>query len=88
MLGRGNEPWTFNHGHTDNQETLPAKDCKEIDYPKPDGKITFDLLSSVALTGTVLKISFRTFVLSFAKRTVPFAASRSPAPDKIECIRS
>ena len=24
----------------------------QIDYPKPDGKLTFDLLSSVALTGT------------------------------------
>ena len=30
----------------------PAADCKEIEYPKPDGEISFDLLSSVALTGT------------------------------------
>lgn len=30
----------------------PASECKKIDYPKPDGKISFDLLSSVALSGT------------------------------------
>ena len=30
----------------------PAAECKPIDYPKPDGKVTFDLLSSVSLTGT------------------------------------
>ena len=52
VLGRGKEPWTFKHGHSDNESFAEAKDCKEIEYPKPDGKITFDLLSSVALTGT------------------------------------
>ena len=36
----------------DNTHTKPAAECKPIDYPKPDGKISFDLLSSVALTGT------------------------------------
>lgn len=30
----------------------PASECKPIDYPKPDGKITFDILTSVSLTGT------------------------------------
>ena len=30
----------------------PADQFKPIDYPKPDGKISFDLLTSVALTGT------------------------------------
>ena len=30
----------------------PAKDFKKIEYPKPDGKLSFDLLSSVALSGT------------------------------------
>lgn len=52
FLGRGMEPWTLKHGHTDNQTLKPAKECQEIEYPKPDGKLTFDLLSSVALTGT------------------------------------
>lgn len=51
-LGRGLEPWTLKHAGTDNQSLKPASECKEIEYPKPDGKLTFDLLSSVALTGT------------------------------------
>ena len=53
VLGRGKEPWTLKHGHTDNESLKPAAECKEIEYPKPDGKVTFDLLSSVALTGKI-----------------------------------
>ena len=46
VLGRGMEPWTLKHGHTDN-ECLESKDkYKPIEYPKPDGQLTFDLLSS------------------------------------------
>lgn len=37
---------------TDAAQLKPAKECTPIDYPKPDGKISFDLLSSVALSGT------------------------------------
>lgn len=37
---------------TDAKQLKPAKDCTPIEYPKPDGKISFDLLSSVALSGT------------------------------------
>ena len=40
------------HDGIDAHATKPAADCKELEYPKPDGKLTFDLLSSVALTGT------------------------------------
>ena len=42
---------TLKHGKTDAESTLPASKCKPIDYPKPDGKITFDRLSSVFLSG-------------------------------------
>lgn len=48
----GREPWTLKHGPQDHESLKPAKDCQPIVYPKPDGKISFDLLSSVALTGT------------------------------------
>lgn len=48
----GREPWTLSHGGPDYARLKPAKECKPIDYPKPDGKISFDLLSSVALSGT------------------------------------
>ncbi|XP_053487770.1 electron transfer flavoprotein-ubiquinone oxidoreductase, mitochondrial [Ictalurus furcatus] len=49
---RGKEPWTLKHCGTDAAQLKPAKDCTPIEYPKPDGKISFDLLSSVALSGT------------------------------------
>ncbi|KAF6216735.1 hypothetical protein GE061_001083 [Apolygus lucorum] len=52
ILTGGREPWTFKHGESDYKRLKPAKECKPIDYPKPDGVISFDLLSSVALTGT------------------------------------
>lgn len=49
---KGREPWTLSHGDPDHKRLKPISECKPIDYPKPDNKITFDLLSSVALTGT------------------------------------
>lgn len=48
----GREPWTLSHGGADHTKLQPAKSSSKIDYPKPDGKLTFDLLSSVALTAT------------------------------------
>ncbi|XP_048032085.1 electron transfer flavoprotein-ubiquinone oxidoreductase, mitochondrial [Megalobrama amblycephala] len=49
---RGKEPWTLKHNGLDADQLKPAKNCTPIEYPKPDGKISFDLLSSVALSGT------------------------------------
>lgn len=48
---RGLAPWTFKH-HKDNEQTRKKVECKPVEYEKPDGKITFDLLSSVFLSGT------------------------------------
>jgi len=51
LLG-GRAPWTLHH-HTADHETLrPAKDMPKIDYPKPDGVVSFDRNSSVYLSGT------------------------------------
>ena len=36
----------------DHTKLKPAAECTPIEYPKADGKISFDLLESVALTGT------------------------------------
>jgi len=47
----GQLPWTF-HNHTDYGQTKPAKDYPKIIYPKPDGVISFDRLSSVFLSNT------------------------------------
>ena len=51
VLLRGREPWTLQHHGADHTHLLKADQCKPRDYPKPDGKISFDLLTSVALTG-------------------------------------
>lgn len=48
---RGRAPWTFKN-HADYTCLRPADEFKPIAYPKPDGKLTFDKLSSVFLTGT------------------------------------
>jgi electron-transferring-flavoprotein dehydrogenase len=48
---RGKAPWTFSH-HADNEQLKPAVDSTPIDYPKPDGELTFDRLSSVFLSDT------------------------------------
>lgn len=50
---KGREPWSFRNGRKDADATLPADDpaCKPIDYPKPDGVLSFDLLSNLALSG-------------------------------------
>ncbi|XP_001603617.1 electron transfer flavoprotein-ubiquinone oxidoreductase, mitochondrial [Nasonia vitripennis] len=52
MLLGGREPWTLSHGEPDYKRLKPAAECTPIDYPKPDNVVSFDLLSSVALTGT------------------------------------
>ena len=51
-LGIKSPPWTI-HGDTpDHARLLPASQCPPINYPKPDGKITFDRLSSVFISST------------------------------------
>lgn len=47
---RGNAPWTFRH-KADHLQLKPASEMPKISYPKPDGVITFDRLTSVSLTG-------------------------------------
>ncbi|MEZ0224000.1 MAG: electron transfer flavoprotein-ubiquinone oxidoreductase [Alphaproteobacteria bacterium] len=51
VLLRGKAPWTFKN-HADHAQLKKAKDSKKIDYPKPDGVLTFDRLSSVFISNT------------------------------------
>ena len=51
VLG-GRAPWTLRHKHTDHESLKPASEAPPIAYPKPDGKVSFDRLSSVYLSGT------------------------------------
>ncbi|WP_372764787.1 electron transfer flavoprotein-ubiquinone oxidoreductase [Litorivivens sp.] len=48
----GNLPWTFEDKKADHAAMKPAAQSKEITYPKPDGKLTFDRLASVFLSNT------------------------------------
>jgi electron-transferring-flavoprotein dehydrogenase len=50
-LLRGKAPWTLGH-HPDHAQLRKAADCTPIDYPKPDGKVSFDRLSSVFISNT------------------------------------
>lgn len=49
---RGKAPWTLKHATPDHANTKLADECPKIEYPKPDGKISFDILTSVSRTGT------------------------------------
>ena len=51
-LLKGNVPWTLHRHKPDHACLQPAAECARIDYPKPDGKLTFDRLSSVFISNT------------------------------------
>ena len=48
----GNQPWTLQDPTPDHATLKPAASSKVIDYPKPDGVLSFDKLSSVFLSNT------------------------------------
>jgi electron-transferring-flavoprotein dehydrogenase len=51
-LFRGHAPWTLHHTHGDHETLKKASECKKIEYPKPDGEVSFDRNSSVFLSAT------------------------------------
>lgn len=52
LLFKGKMPWTIHRTKPDHEYLKPASECTKIDYPKPDGVLTFDRLSSVFLSNT------------------------------------
>ena len=52
MLFRGKAPWTLHHSGPDHAKLKKASGFMPIDYPKPDGVVSFDRLSSVFLSNT------------------------------------
>jgi electron-transferring-flavoprotein dehydrogenase len=50
-LFRGKAPWTFHH-KPDHTKLKKASECPKIEYPKPDGVVSFDKLSSVFISNT------------------------------------
>jgi len=51
-LLQGKAPWSLKHDKPDHANLKPAAQCAHIEYPKPDGKISFDRLSSVFISNT------------------------------------
>ena len=51
-LGVHNPPWTLHSTKPDHVFLRPAAECQPIAYPKPDGKLSFDRLSSVFISNT------------------------------------
>lgn len=54
FISQGMEPWTFKNQITDSARTLPASECTPIEYPKPDGVLSFDLLTNLQRSGRTL----------------------------------
>jgi electron-transferring-flavoprotein dehydrogenase len=52
VVFRGKAPWTLHHKGPDHAQTRPAGEFSAIEYPKPDGLLTFDRLSSVFISNT------------------------------------
>ena len=51
-LGIQVPPWTLHRSEPDHLSLLPADQCEKINYPRPDGQISFDRLSSVFVSNT------------------------------------
>jgi electron-transferring-flavoprotein dehydrogenase len=79
-------PWTLGHGKADNETLKPADQCQKIEYPKPDGRITFDRLSSVFISNTNHEEDQPVhLVLRDAKIPVAVNLSRYDAPEQRYC---
>ena len=52
VLFGGKAPWTLHHAHADHETLMQKTDVSPIAYPKPDGVLTFDRLSSVFISST------------------------------------
>jgi len=52
LITKGREPWTWHYKHPDNTSLKKAAESTPIEYPKPDGVLSFDLLTNLARSGT------------------------------------
>jgi electron-transferring-flavoprotein dehydrogenase len=51
-VGVSSPPWTLHGSKADHLSLKPADQCPQITYPKPDGQLSFDRLSSVFISNT------------------------------------
>jgi electron-transferring-flavoprotein dehydrogenase len=52
VLFRGRAPWTLQHAHADHETLLEKSKAEPIQYPKPDGVLTFDRLTDLSFSNT------------------------------------
>jgi electron-transferring-flavoprotein dehydrogenase len=52
VLFRGQAPWTLHHDHADNETLQCKEEAQPIEYPKPDGVLTFDRLTDLSFSNT------------------------------------
>jgi electron-transferring-flavoprotein dehydrogenase len=52
VLFRGKAPWTLSHSHADHESLLEKTQASPIQYPKPDGVLTFDRLTDLSFSNT------------------------------------
>ena len=52
VLFRGRAPWTLKHDHADHETLVPKSKARPIQYPKPDGVLTFDRLTDLSFSNT------------------------------------
>jgi electron-transferring-flavoprotein dehydrogenase len=52
VLFRGKAPWTLGHAHADHETLKPKSESQPIQYPKPDGVLTFDRLTDLSFSNT------------------------------------
>ncbi len=85
VLFKGKVPWTL-HNTADHTALKPAAECVKIDYPKPDGVLSFDRLSSVFLSNTNHEEE-QPCHLRLKDATVPIAINlaRYDAPEQRYC---
>jgi electron-transferring-flavoprotein dehydrogenase len=83
---RGRAPWTLHHAHADHETLGDKHDYEPNDYPKPDGVITFDKLSSVYISNTNHEEN-QPAHLTLKDPTVPISVNlaRYDAPEQRYC---
>ena len=85
VLG-GRAPWTLHHQHADHETLVDKRDATPIAYPKPDGVLTFDRLSSVFISNTNHEENQPSH-LTLKDASVPIAVNleRYDAPEQRYC---
>ncbi len=86
VVFRGKAPWTMHNTRADHEKLKPASECQPIVYPKPDGVVTFDRLSSVFISSTNHEEN-QPIHLTLKDASVPVAVnlSRFAGPEQRYC---